>query len=376
MKKKSPEKQVQNYSLLVSLAALATLILLISGVLLYNKSHIPQQATLTLTEERAMPIPPQQGRGEAIETLVPMYGEDYVQDPLLQDIVVSFRRWEWNKVYSGLDSLVTEDPEYLDAYRLQTEVYMITQNYDAALAQIDQVLRRDPCDVQALGVSAILMRILGNAEGEQERIAALKQICPEAAQAVSTVLDKAETMFNAPYCSQPQTDRVPDAIAVFGQTPKSNGTPSAGMLSRLEKALELARRFPQAKIILSGGDLKTEYTEASVMRDWLVEQGVEESRLVLDEKARDTYGNAIGTLDALKELDAHSLILVGTLLHLPRATTTMTLYAEHEGYPLEIDTAGGGETEVKDEGERLYTYVLAARAGGLFTKSDYAVFSK
>lgn len=70
------------------------------------------------------------------------------------------------------------------------------------------------------------------------------------------------------------------------------------MLNRLEHGLEMAEKYPDAKIILSGGDVRTEYTEASVMKNWLLEQGVDESRIILDEAARDTYGNAIGTLKA------------------------------------------------------------------------------
>ena len=38
-----------------------------------------------------------------------------------------------------------------------------------------------------------------------------------------------------------------------------------------ENALEIAKRFPDAKLILSGGDVKTEFTEAAVMKEWLVE---------------------------------------------------------------------------------------------------------
>lgn len=376
-------------NLTVSLVGLLFLIVLIGSVLVFGPgSDAPQAepvettqpldlaAMLNLTPERAMPIPPKQGRGEPIEDLVPMYAEEYAEVEEFKNIVVSFRRWEWNAVYSGLDSIIRENPDNLDAYRLQTEAYMINQNYDAALAQIDQVLLRDPEDIHALGVSAILMRILGNEAGEAERLAVLEIVNPEAAAAVSEMLNKADTLFNAEYSNEPKTDMVPDAITVFGQTPKSNGTPSSGMLSRLEVALKLAERFPEAKIILSGGDVKTEFTEASVMKTWLLEQGVDESRIILDEAARDTLGNAIGTLAELEKLDAHKLIVVGTMLHIPRATTTMTLYAEHQGYELEIDSAGGGEVEVKDEGERLYTYVIAARASGLFTKSDYDVFAK
>ena len=73
-------------------------------------------------------------------------------------------------------------------------------------------------------------------------------------------------------------------------------------------------------------------------------------------------------------MDAHKVILVGTMLHLPRAVTTTTLYAQHLGYDLTLDSAGGGETAVLDKGEVHYAYVNAARAAGLFTKSDFAAF--
>lgn len=143
--------------------------------------------SVTLTEECAMPIPKEQGRGEPLEDLVPQYAEEYLADPLLKDSVIAFRRWEWNKVYSGLDTVVRENPDYLDAYRLQAEVYLINQHYEAALSQLDRILERDTTDVHALGVSAIIMHILENAEGEQERLAALEQVNAKAAEAVRSM---------------------------------------------------------------------------------------------------------------------------------------------------------------------------------------------
>lgn len=346
-----------------------------SGTAVSESVQEEPAVSVTLTEECAMPIPKEQGRGEPLEDLVPQYAEEYLADPLLKDSVIAFRRWEWNKVYSGLDTVVRENPDHLDAYRLQAEVYLINQHYEAALSQLDRILERDTTDVHALGVSAIVMHILENAEGEQERLNALEQVNAKAAEAVRSMLEQADTLLYATYTPQPQTDMVPDAITIYGQTPKKNGTPSAGMLSRLERGLEMAEKYPDAKIILSGGDVRTEYTEASVMKNWLLEQGVDESRIILDEAARDTYGNAIGTLKALQEMDAHKVLLVGTMLHLPRAVTTTTLYAQHLGYDLTLDSAGGGETAVLDKDEVHYAYVNAARAAGLFTKSDYSKYT-
>ena len=44
-------------------------------------------------------------------------------------------------------------------------------------------------------------------------------------------------------------------------------------------------------------------------------------------------------------------------------------------YDLTLDSAGGGETAVLDKGEVHYAYVNAARAAGLFTKSDYSKYT-
>lgn len=321
-----------------------------------------------------MPVPPEQGRGEAIEHLIPMYGADYENDPLFKDTVTAFRRWQWNVVYRNLDDFVTADPENLDTYRFQAEVYLIGSQYKAALGQLDQILRRNPSDIHALGISTILCHILGDEAGEKGRMDMLMSRSHEAAEAVMALLNDVEAYWNAPYSDQPQTDMIPDAIVTFGQTPKTNGTPSGGLLNRLEKTLELAKRFPEAAIIVSGGDVKTEFTEASVMKNWLMEQGIPEDRIYMDELARDTYGNAVGSLIELQKLDAHKAIVVGTRLHQPRASTTLALYAKSQGYALKIDSAGSGDTEVKDEGERLYTYIAGARAAGLFTKSDYQKF--
>ena len=336
--------------------------------------YIKKMPKVTLTEEVDMPIPGKPGRGKAMEDLVPMYAEEYVDDPVLKQAVTYFRRWEWTQLYRELDEIVTEDPDYLDAYRLQAEAYMINKDYEAALSQLDRILERDRTDVHALGVTTVLMHILENEEGEKERLLALEKVSGQAADAVRNVLEETDELLKQPYGSEPQTDMIPQAIAVFGQTPKENGKPSAGLLSRLECALELAERFPDAKIILSGGDVKTKFTEASVMKEWLLEQGVAEDRILLDEKARDTYGNAIGILPICKEIKVHKVMVVGTILHLPRAVTTLTLYAKAEGYDMKIDSAGGGEHEASDEGERLYTYVNASRAAGIFSKQDYEKF--
>lgn len=324
-----------------------------------------------LSDPYPMPIPPSNGRGEAMEYLVPQYGGDYEADPYLKEAVVSFRRWEWSAMYTTLSRLEQEQPDYLDLYRLQAEAYLINKNYEAALSQLDQILRHNIEDIHALSVSIMIKRILGESEGEQQRLAYLEQISLEAARDIQALLEKVEEEIQIDGSNMPPEGKEFDAIVVFGQSPKSNGQPSSGMLERLEKTKEMALRYPNTFLIVSGGPVRTEFAEADVMRNWLVENGIASERILLDLEARDTVGNAIGIVNLLKEQDAHCVLAVATNLHLPRAVVTLSLYGDYVGYKMELTGVGNGEIPVENKGERLYTYVCAARAAGLFTKSDF-----
>lgn len=331
----------------------------------------------TLSQPLPMPSLKTDGRGIAIENLVPAYAKDYENDPYLKQAVIDFRRWKWTKAYQELDALAKRNPDYLNTYRLQAEMYMINKDYKEALSQLDQILRRAPQDIQALAVTALIERINGNESQEKARLSALSRVSSQAAADMVNLLAATKRGVEATYGRGLQTDMIPDVIAVFGQSTNADGTPSKGLLARLEKTKEMAKKFPQAKIVLSGGPVKTRFAEADVMKSWLIQHGIDQDRLLLDDVARDTPGNAMGMLPLFKAYDAHHILAVGTLLHLPRAVTVLQTYADHIGYPIKIDSAGGGITPTLREKktERLYTYVNAARAGGLFTWSDFEKYS-
>ncbi|EPZ00038.1 autotransporter domain-containing protein [Mannheimia haemolytica] len=319
------------------------------------------------------PIAKADGRGEAIENLVVKYASDYLNDIYLKEDVIRFRRWQWQDLYTSLDLKTKQKPDYLNTYRLQAEAYFINKQYQEALSQLDQILRRNPNDVHAMAMSVVASRVLENPNTEAERLLALYQISPSIAQKVQQYLHFTDTMLAASYGSEPQTTMIPDTIVVFGQSPNPDGTPSKGLLQRLEKTKEMAAKFPNAKIILSGGPVRYIYAEADVMKKWLIENGVDESRLLLDDVARDTPGNAVGIIDFMKEYGGRKVLGIGTILHLPRAMSVLKSYADSIGYELEIDSAGGGSppNEKNKKGEALYTFVNVARAMGLFTLGDF-----
>ena len=86
-------------------------------------------------------------------------------------------------------------------------------------------------------------------------------------------------------------DTKADAVIVLGAA--VHGTKVTWVLeNRLNTAMELLADNPDAICVVSGGQGKQEdCTEASAMKLYLVEHGVDESRVYLEERAENTVGN-------------------------------------------------------------------------------------
>lgn len=81
--------------------------------------------------------------------------------------------------------------------------------------------------------------------------------------------------------------------------------------------LYLAQRAP--KVLLSGGALEGDISEAKGMAHSIRQQGVPESALILENSSRNTYENAALTEDELKANGIGKILLVTSALHMPRA---------------------------------------------------------
>ena len=65
------------------------------------------------------------------------------------------------------------------------------------------------------------------------------------------------------------------------------------LVQRLEKTLEIANQNPDALIIVTGGVPQNNKTEGDLMKQWLIEKGVDASRIYSDNYARSTVENAL-----------------------------------------------------------------------------------
>lgn len=95
-----------------------------------------------------------------------------------------------------------------------------------------------------------------------------------------------------------------------------NGKPSDMLHDRLSQAVKLMEESPSLSLIISGDNSGEEYNEVGVMYDFLVENGVDESRLITDNIGFST-GESVENLKNV--YNAERVVIVTQDFHLYRA---------------------------------------------------------
>jgi uncharacterized SAM-binding protein YcdF (DUF218 family) len=121
----------------------------------------------------------------------------------------------------------------------------------------------------------------------------------------------------------------PDGIVVLGGAiaPYVSGGRGVPVLNeaaeRLTAAVELARRYPAAKIVFSGGSgalfLSGERPEAEYAQQLLESLGVERGRIRADGRSRNTDEDAIFSRETAAPQPGERWLLVTSAYHMPRA---------------------------------------------------------
>lgn len=95
-----------------------------------------------------------------------------------------------------------------------------------------------------------------------------------------------------------------------------DGKPSAMLEDRLLTAVEVAEKLPEAKLILSGNNSGEEYNEVGAMKNYCIEKGIDQKRILCDDFGFST-GESITNLSEIFESD--NVIIVTQRYHLYRA---------------------------------------------------------
>lgn len=97
------------------------------------------------------------------------------------------------------------------------------------------------------------------------------------------------------------------------------GAPSEEMLGRIITAVRLQKRLNIPVIVSSGSGFKFKKPEAPIVRRFLIDLGIPDRKVIIEEKSRDTIENAEFTREICKRLGYKKPILVTSASHMRRA---------------------------------------------------------
>lgn len=140
-------------------------------------------------------------------------------------------------------------------------------------------------------------------------------------------------------------------IVVLGYQLMSTGSMQSELVGRLKVALTAAEQYPNAYILCTGGGTakyNKDATEAGKMAAWLIRNGIDESRIIIENKSLSTAQNAQYSIGILRSSypQIQSLALITSDYHLRRGSmcfyTQSVLSAYQDGGTLYeiVGTAG------------------------------------
>lgn len=98
-----------------------------------------------------------------------------------------------------------------------------------------------------------------------------------------------------------------------------DGKPSPAMRERLDVALDLYQKGITERMIVSGGIGQGEVSEAQVMRDYLVQNGVPSAAISLEDRSTSTWENLVFSHKVMSNQGWDSAILVTHGFHTYRS---------------------------------------------------------
>ncbi len=155
----------------------------------------------------------------------------------------------------------------------------------------------------------------------------LEAIDPEQAEDWNTIFNLWRSCEDLPVNPGVLPDGLPEddslCIVVMGFALNYNGSMSKELQGRLNVALASAQKYPKAYILCTGGGTaggNHAVTEAGQMAAWLQEQGIDTSRIIVENKSYSTELNARFGLGILRESypQVSKLALVSSDYHIRR----------------------------------------------------------
>ncbi|GGA34431.1 hypothetical protein GCM10011384_25200 [Psychrobacillus lasiicapitis] len=158
---------------------------------------------------------------------------------------------------------------------------------------------------------------------------------------------------------EPKADGSNEYAIVLGAKVKKGNVPSLSLHYRLEATLAYAVENPHVKLVVSGGQGPDEdIEEAIVMKNFLLENGIAEERIIVEKQSTSTYENLKFSQQLLPD-EVDSVTIITSDYHLHRAK----MLASKIGWDTDVVAAETPEVveakvRLRERAALLKTYIV------------------
>ncbi len=110
----------------------------------------------------------------------------------------------------------------------------------------------------------------------------------------------------------------PDAVVVLGAPPLAPGVPGPVLERRVRHGIAVLRGRGATFLVLSGGTVGAPPAEAEIMRAMVLDHGIAADRIVIEDRSRNTFENALYTGLIMRRRGWRRMIVVTDAFHMPR----------------------------------------------------------
>lgn len=224
----------------------------------------------------------------------------------------------------------------LDPFNMELKFYLAStlvfqKKVEEAVGIYKQIVNFQPNHFEANLLYGVYSKVNGDEATYNKSMATLQKIDPQRAAAFQAKLQAADA-----YLKTELNTTVPQnlpqknhAIIILGFALENDGSMKQPLIERLQAGLAIAKKYPNSKIIVTGGSAKNGITEAEAMSKWLLEKGVDKNRIVLEKSASDTVENALCTTAILETMEITDATLVTNATHMRRALSGFQASSDH-----------------------------------------------
>ena len=202
----------------------------------------------------------------------------------------------------------------------------------AAVCMLHAMAEEEPKTAAQSQIERIVVSYAANGTRDEEALSGLTALDPSLGEKWTKIMDLWETPVSI---GEALPDGLPedDSLCLVGLGFQLNpdGTMREELIERLKVMLAASEKYPNARIVCTGGGTAAAdpaATEAGRMAEWLEEQGVDPSRILVEDRSLTTAQNAIFTFDLLEEQypQVKQIAIISSDYHI--ATGTLLFGAE------------------------------------------------